>query len=353
MKIAAAQVGLQASHMAYQRETVSERLEAWVGERAAANGRPPAPPGPSVRELARPQVNISSAAQAANEAEAMEGADEEAAADPRMLFLKQIIEAMTGRAIRTLRPADLQPATREAAAPPSPGALPARRENAPAGFGMVYERHRDYTEYEHVRFEAQGSVRTSDGREIAFRIDFRMERLYRERSSEEVRIGDARLKDPLVLDFGGTAASLSDMRFEFDLDADGALDDVPLPGGSGFLAVDRDGNGRIDDGRELFGPTTGDGFAELAALDADGNGWIDEADPAFADLRVWSPAADGAGSLRDARSAGLGAIHLGSVATPFALRNADNQTLGVMRSSSFYLREDGSAGTLSQIDLSV
>lgn len=353
MKIATAQLSLQASHLAYQRETVSERLEAWVGERPSQAGRPPiVPPGQAMREIARPQVSISSAAQAANEAEAVASAEEDAAADPRMLFLKQIIEAMTGRAIRTLRASDLQHSGRDAP-PQPPSGPPPGGNDAPAGFGMVYERHREYTEYEQVRFEAQGRVRTSDGREIDFRIDFEMERLYREQSSVEVRIGDARLKDPLVLDFGGAATSLSDMRFDFDLDADGRTDEVPLPGGSGFLALDSNGNGHIDDGRELFGPTTGNGFTELAALDDDGNGWIDEADRAFADLRVWSPSADGSGTLLDARSAGLGAIYLGSVATPFSVRNAENQTLGVMRGSSVYLREDGSVGTVSQIDLSV
>ena len=46
--------------------------------------------------------------------------------------------------------------------------------------------------------------------------------------------------------------------------------------GDGLLAYDRNADGKANDGRELFGPQSGDGFGELAALDSDGNGAIDE-----------------------------------------------------------------------------
>src|SRR5690606_22817344 len=141
---------------------------------------------------------------------------------------------------------------------------------------------------------------------------FAMARSYTESVSVSVRAGDQRLKDPLVLDFGGPAAALSDVRFDFDLDGDGRKEQLPLLRGSGFLAFDRNANGRIDDGRELFGPASGDGFAELAQLD-DGNGWIDEADAAWSQLRLWSPDADGKGRLQTLNEAGVGAFYLGRV----------------------------------------
>ena len=60
----------------------------------------------------------------------------------------------------------------------------------------------------------------------------------------------------------------------------------------GLLALDRNGNGRIDDGTELFGESTAgrersDGFAALAELDANGDGILDRRDPGFAHLVVW------------------------------------------------------------------
>jgi hypothetical protein len=45
-------------------------------------------------------------------------------------------------------------------------------------------------------------------------------------------------------------------------------------------------DGRVNDGRELFGPITGDGFAELAAYDDDGNNWIDENDGIYDNLSI-------------------------------------------------------------------
>ena len=61
-----------------------------------------------------------------------------------------------------------------------------------------------------------------------------------------------------------------------------------------WLALDRNGNGLIDDGRELFGSMTElpdgrrapNGFAALAALDDDGDGRITARDAAFARLLV-------------------------------------------------------------------
>lgn len=64
------------------------------------------------------------------------------------------------------------------------------------------------------------------------------------------------------------AASLTERDFAFDIDLDGHADQIAFVGtGSGFLALDRNGDGEINDGSELFGPESGDGFAELAAYD--------------------------------------------------------------------------------------
>ncbi len=353
MKIAAADIQMQASHVSTTRFESSERLTMWVGERPAERRdatRPAvlAPP-------AAAQVSLSKDAVAAQEADAARAADEEHTADPRLRMLVRMIEYLTGRPVRLFRADEFsrnlagaeQGATRAAAQ--SPGNAPQR-----AGFGIEYDYSSTYSEFEQVSFQASGTVRTADGREIRFELAFEMQRSYMESNSVSFRAGDARLKDPLVFDFGGPAGALSDLRFEFDLDADGHSEMVPLLGGGrGFLAFDRNGNGAVDDGSELFGPRSGDGFAELAALDSDGNGWIDEADADFSRLYVWRPAADGPGVMQTLAEAGIGAVYLGRVATPFELRGAANDTLGMMRSSGIYLREDGAAGSISQIDLSV
>ena len=62
-----------------------------------------------------------------------------------------------------------------------------------------------------------------------------------------------------------------------------------------FLALDLNGDGRINNGSELFGALSGNGFADLAQYDSDANGWIDENDEIFQRLKVWSGADDGGG----------------------------------------------------------
>jgi hypothetical protein len=158
--------------------------------------------------------------------------------------------------------------------------------------------------------------------------------------------------DPLVINYGGTAASLMGERFLFDLTMDGNMDSIAILGeGSGFLAIDRNGDGKINDGSELFGPSTGCGFSELRKYDTDGNGWIDENDEIFDKLVVWRRDINGNDIVYTLRELGIGAIFLGDITTEFSFKGETNQTLGVMRSTSFFLKQCGDAGTLSHIDL--
>jgi hypothetical protein len=208
-------------------------------------------------------------------------------------------------------------------------------------------------EHESSDFAARGVVRTTDGRAIDFKLDLALCRDYQcERKTVEG--GTVELRDPLVINFDGQGAELSDATFNFDLASDGRSESVhALAGGSAFLALDLNGDGRINDGRELFGAQSGDGFADLAALDSDGNHWLDEADPAFADLKAWSRNADGTDSLVSLKDQGVGALYLESAATPFSLKDDGNRLRGQVRASGVYLCEDGRAGSLQQIDLAV
>ncbi|WP_051221615.1 hypothetical protein [Neptunomonas japonica] len=207
-------------------------------------------------------------------------------------------------------------------------------------------------EYESTRFSAAGIVKTSDGAEININLDMAMERKYS--ATREVSFTqEVRFKDPLLLNFNGTAAELSDESFEFDIDADGEMESLSyLEGASGWLGLDKNDNGRIDDGSELFGGLTGRGFDELRQYDSDENGFIDAGDDIFNDLLVWNKTLE-SDELLSLQESNVGAIYTGSEKTPFDIKNENNQTLGRVIESGFYIAETGEVGTVQQIDMAV
>ena len=161
------------------------------------------------------------------------------------------------------------------------------------------------------------------------------------------------LVDPLIIDLGGDGVELSDDTFSFDLDADGESDQISRPkGNSGFLALDKNGDGIINDGTELFGTQNGDGFKDLARYDSNGDGKIDKDDPIYDKLRIWKPGANGdQGELIGLGEVGIGAIYLDAKNNEQLMQSASGETLGVQRKSAAYQRTDGSEGQVYHIDL--
>lgn len=110
------------------------------------------------------------------------------------------------------------------------------------------------------------------------------------------------LGSPLVVDLEGDGVEPTSPRagVRFDLLGLGPVRTAWVAGDDALLALDRNGNGRIDDGSELFGEGTdlggapaADGFAALAQLDlpqqgGNGNGRVDGGDLMFDALRVWT-----------------------------------------------------------------
>ena len=239
------------------------------------------------------------------------------------------------------------------AAPTVPGANVDKAGPAPKSAPVAPPRPRwqlteteQRRETESCQFAASGKVCLADGSERQFDVGYRFER------SESVsRTISQTLFDPLVVDSLAPRAALAGSSVEFDLNNDGTLERMRLPAaGSSFLFLDRNHNGRADNGSELFGPKTGDGFAELARLDDDRNGWIDSADAAFVDLRLWLANDSGSQQVQRLDEAGMGALATAAVDTPFQLKE-NGEKVGQMRSSSVWLGETGGAGIIRQIDV--
>jgi len=275
-------------------------------------------------------------------------------ADPRARVLIILIERLTGQKIKLLSLDDVRPTADVETPPPVPSETTAAPQ-ARVGWGIEIDTSALHHEFEATSFVSQGTIRTTDGKEFSFTFQADMSREFTTEQHTRLVAGDAPLKkDPLVINFGGTAAQLTDTRFRFDLDADGAGEEIAFVGPtSGFLALDANEDGSINDGSELFGALTGDGFAELAVHDADGNGWIDEGDPVYDRLRIWSRDAQGASTLAGLRDHNVGALYLKSQSTPFELKDAQNELRGEVRASGVYVTEQGKAGSIQQIDLVV
>lgn len=223
------------------------------------------------------------------------------------------------------------------------------------GGHTILTTHHYYEEKENTSFYTSGTVKTADGRTIDFDIEAEMSRRFSEHTTVQIDYGAVQLMDPLVINLNGGTAEVSDQKFYFDIDCDGKLDNISLlEQGCGFLALDRNGDGKINDGSELFGTKSGNGFADLAVFDMDGNGWIDENDEIFNHLRIWTKDAAGNDKLVALGVAGVGAIYLGHVASKFSLNSQkDNTTNAVVRESGLFLHENGQAGVIQQVDLAV
>lgn len=357
MKIDSASALLESSHSSLQRHELKESLRVWIGDRRPDfEGNPrPQPAG-----TAPTRVQISDAGQAAQSSEArgIQDGIEAAENDPKLLLIRAMIGILTGRDVQVLNANELQVETpaaiEQGQAPGSLGQAPPQVGGA-AGFGVEYDRHESYTETEQTNFQATGVIRTAEGKEIGFNITLSMSRNYHEESDVSIRAGDARKKlDPLVLNFNGSSAQLTSQRFKFDLNSDGQAENINfVSGDSGFLAIDRNGDGKINDGSELFGAKSGSGFLELSALDSDHNNWIDENDAAYSQLSVWRKDGEGKDHLSALKQANVGAISLAHLDTPFDLKTGNNALLGQIRSSGVFLQDDGKAGAVQQIDLTV
>lgn len=217
-----------------------------------------------------------------------------------------------------------------------------------------FSRQYYHEETENTGFATQGTVKCADGREINFNLNVTMSRSFQEYYEENVRMMEVSMCDPLVINLDGNIAELSDQTFLFDLDGDGQKDEINrLGSGSGFLALDKNGDGVINDGNELFGTKSGNGFADLAAYDTDHNGFIDEGDEIWDKLKIWVMDENGEGQLYSLAEKGVGAICLQNAATDFAITDENNQAKGRIRNTGFFLYENGEAGSVQHVDMTL
>jgi len=268
--------------------------------------------------------------------------------DLKTFMVQQIVEAVLGQEVKVVKSSDLESDTQDFSE-----AIDAASQELPEGGEPITEtiHHETHFEQEAMSFNAQGKVITQDGQEISFDLQLNMSREFYSESTITLREG-GRPIDPLVINFSGAAVDLTSQKFSFDLDADGTAEDISFVApGSGFLVFDKNKDNVVQNGSELFGPTTGNGFSELAQYDDDNNGWIDENDTIYDQLSVWTKNHAGKDNLLSLKEANVGAIYLAAAQTAFDYKDMALNTHGKLNQSGVYLAETGQAKLIQQLDL--
>jgi len=172
--------------------------------------------------------------------------------------------------------------------------------------------------------------------------------------------------DPLTLDLDGdgleTTGIDSANPILFDHDGDGTANATGwVKPDDGYLVLDRNENGLIDNGTELFGDSTplldengdvvgqaADGFAALAAEDTNGDGIVDANDANWDKLRVWQDLnSDGKtdeGELKTLEELGVAGFHVAKEENNQVLANGN-----AIADLGSYIKTDGSEGALGEV----
>ncbi|WMW81804.1 hypothetical protein RF679_05855 [Undibacterium cyanobacteriorum] len=283
---------------------------------------------------------------------------DEAENDPKVQLIKTLIEYMLGKGINLFAgwrqrvdncECQGEKAVAQAQSQAAAGAATASRR--PSEWRIEYHARRSVDVQQQTSFQAKGQLQTSDGRSIQFDLSFEMQSQTHSETSVDVSSIAVKKVDPLMLSFGYGPIALSDKKYAFDLNADGEKEQISFATNAAMLALDKNHNGKIDDGKELFGPNTNNGFQELAVYDVDHNGWIDESDPVYEQLRLWSKDATGKDQMLSLKQAQVGALSLTNVASRFTITGSQQQALGQLAASGLWLSEAGQAHRLQQIDL--
>jgi soluble cytochrome b562 len=270
-------------------------------------------------------------------------------AEDRLDMIGKIIEVLTGRRMSLSESDDDHDEDHGDAH----RAESKEHEERPQSWNISYSRQESYSETEQMTFNAGGIVQTADGRQINFSLDMMMSREYMAEQNIDLNLTGVRA-DNIIVNLGLPASELAaGTSFSFG-PADSSGDSVSyLSLGGGVLSLDLNGDGLVNDMSEIVGAGSDNGFAALAAYDEDGNGWIDEADSVFSSLGLYDQASEMGGSLTGLKEAGVGAIYLGSVESPYTMMNDTNTVAGSIERSGVYLAEDGTPGTVQQLSVIV
>ena len=168
-------------------------------------------------------------------------------------------------------------------------------------------------------------------------------------------------RDPLTLDLDGDGVETTSVNRSllFDHAGDGLKQATGwIASDDGLLVLDRNGNGVIDDGTELFGDNTRltdgslaiDGFAALSELDKNDDGKIDSADETFHELKVWRDLSND-GVSQSFELFGLSELGITSLSTENTQAEIDLGDGNFIIAQGSFERNDGTTGSMVDLNL--
>lgn len=165
----------------------------------------------------------------------------------------------------------------------------------------------------------------------------------------EIRAARMHKIDPLVLDLDGDGYELAQAGegASFDIDGDGTTDRTGwVAGDDALLALDRNGNGTIDNGKELFGDQNGaaNGFLELAKHDQNGDQKIDKKDSVYKALKLYRDL-NGDGTVQKGEVSSLSQMGIAALELRFIRSLGETKGNSLLLEATFR-REDGTTGRI-------
>lgn len=164
--------------------------------------------------------------------------------------------------------------------------------------------------------------------------------------------------DPLILDLNKDGFDIETKKFgaHFDLNCDGFAEKINWTRKDAILALDKNHNGLIDDGSEVFGDfhlladgsKAKNGFEALAQYDTNGDGVIDENDEIFDQLRLWvDENGDGVSDQGELKS--LRDMHIKAINLDYDYVNQSTGTEALIGNVATFVYEDDTVGNIGEM----
>ena len=168
----------------------------------------------------------------------------------------------------------------------------------------------------------------------------------------------AAVYDPIILDLNGNGYEIErkSSGAYFDLNCDGFAERINWTTKDAILAVDKNENGIIDDGNEVFGDffvlengqRARNGFEALSQFDSNNDGLIDETDTSFGDLLLWIDS-NGNGISDEGELSSLSSHGIKSISLDYTTVNASTSSEAIIGNQSVFTYTNDVQNTLGEM----